>query len=88
MSDVKPEWSTLAINDGDVIVWRTDDTDERPQFVLDLAEKLRTTDRRNCIIVRVGLHEDLSLLDEDDMRSQGWVRTDRGIAEAFTGQEQ
>ena len=73
-----PEWSTLPINDGDVILWRTDQdfADDENPTVDHLLNWLITTGRARCIVVTVPTGEDLSTVDEDAMREAGWIRAE------------
>jgi hypothetical protein len=64
----------VQIEDGDVILLRTDDIDEKLDIFNGLRSALGMQGKRNCLIIAVSDLEALTTLSEASMAEYGWYR--------------
>lgn len=66
----------LNVNDGDVILLKTDNLAENIDMFNGLRHALGATDRKKCLIVAVKELDDVEALSPESMAEYGWYKKD------------
>jgi len=82
---VKRATQLLGVRDGDVLLIKAGTPLADEVGINEIAAAFSRTARRQCIVLVVDDFDDLSVADEDAMRTHGWVRVSDDEQEAVDG---